>query len=172
MHVKREALRMTDAEVDSYIAANQFGRLASVNPEGEPHVTPIGYVDWNGAIYFLSMRRSRRSRDLASNPKVSMCIDDGVSAGEDYTQRRGVVLYGRCVLADEDESTLEIVRARFADRQGLRADESARTTHDWYRVDVDRRVSWDFRRIPPGADFKADRIRGATSDRPSEPANG
>jgi hypothetical protein len=34
-------------------------------------------------------------------------------------------------------------------------EEIQRRTHSWYRIDVARTSSWDFSKIPPGADRKA-----------------
>src|SRR3712207_3000763 len=84
------------------MTSHKWGRLATANRAGEPHITPLGYVYHQGKIYFHALKTGRRARDLEENPKVAFLVDDGVGPGEPYTQRRGAILYGPCVVADDD----------------------------------------------------------------------
>jgi general stress protein 26 len=159
MQVDRKVLHMTDTEVKVFISANRYGRLGTANTEGQPHVVPVGYVDYDDVIYFMGLRRSRRTRDIEVNSRVAFCIDDGAGVDDPYGVRRGAVLYGSCNRVNEHEELLERVKSSFVERHGLSPEEIVRRTHDWYRIDVERVVSWDFRKIPVGADWKADRAR-------------
>ena len=156
MKVGRKLLRLTDEELEQFLTANTYGRLATASRTAEPHVTPLGYVYHDGAIWFHALREGRRARDLAENPKVAFLVDDGLGPGETYRQRRGAILYGSCVVADHDPRLdnvrLEYMRAM----EATSVAEIQRRTHSWYRVDVERTSSWDFRKIPAGADRNAD----------------
>jgi nitroimidazol reductase NimA-like FMN-containing flavoprotein (pyridoxamine 5'-phosphate oxidase superfamily) len=157
MKVSRKLLRLTDDELERFLAASTYGRLATANRAGEPHVTPLGYVYRDGAIYFHALREGRRGRDLAENPRVAFLVDDGLGPGETYRERRGAILYGTCVVADDDP-LLDDVRHAYMRAMGASSvGEIQRRTHSWYRIDVERTSSWDFRKIPAGADRKADR---------------
>ena len=83
-------------------------------------------------------------------------MDDGLGAGDEYTKRRGAIVYGDCVVADDDPR-LDDVRTKFMRAQEASSiDEVQRPkTHTWYRIEVARTSSWDFRKIPAGADRKA-----------------
>jgi nitroimidazol reductase NimA-like FMN-containing flavoprotein (pyridoxamine 5'-phosphate oxidase superfamily) len=162
MKVSRKALRLTDEELEAFLCSHQFGRLATANRAGQPHVTPLGYVYHRGSIYFTAMRGGRRGRDLEENPQVAFLVDDGTGPGEPYSRRRGAILYGRCVVADDDpvlrsEAIHEYVRAMGAKS----VDEIRRRTHSWYRIDVERTASWDFGKIPRGADRALEADLGA-----------
>jgi nitroimidazol reductase NimA-like FMN-containing flavoprotein (pyridoxamine 5'-phosphate oxidase superfamily) len=50
--------------------------LATVWPEGRPHVTPVWGVWRDGALWFSCSRRSRKARNLARNPAVVATTDD------------------------------------------------------------------------------------------------
>lgn len=152
-YVSRDQLRLTEAEAEGFLGANRWGRLATASLDAQPHVTPIGYVFHNGAIWFHGLRRSRRGRNLSANPKVAFLVDDGLNGP--YTNRRGVIVYGRCVLADGDP---ELNGARQAFMRAFDVTSVAqveRRTHAWYRIDVERTSSWDFRKIPAGSDRNA-----------------
>jgi general stress protein 26 len=42
--------------------------LATVRPDGRPHVVPLGAVWWEGAVYFTSGQGTRKRANLAQNP--------------------------------------------------------------------------------------------------------
>jgi len=155
MKVSRKQLRLTDEELEQFLTENQYGRLATANLAAEPHITPLGYVYHDGAIWFHALRGGRRDRDLEENPKVAFLVDDGLGPEYDYTKLRGAILYGTCMVADDDP---RMEGARLAFMRAMRASsvrEIQRRTHSWYRIDVERTSSWDFGKIPAGADRKA-----------------
>ncbi|QBD80655.1 pyridoxamine 5'-phosphate oxidase family protein [Ktedonosporobacter rubrisoli] len=48
--------------------------LATVRPDGRPHVMPLG-VDWvDGALYFSTGAASRKARNLAHNPQCVITV--------------------------------------------------------------------------------------------------
>jgi len=77
--------------------------LATVWPEGRPHVTPVWGVWHADALWFSCGRRSRKARNLATNPAVVATTDDPgnpvVLEGEavPVTDRDSIAAYaGRC----------------------------------------------------------------------------
>lgn len=154
MVVDRTTLALSDLEVEEFLSSRFWTRLATVSGEGEPHVTPVGYVWYEGRAYFQSLRRSKRARNLEENDRVSLCVDEGVGATDSYTDRCGVVVSGRCRPLRDDEGHLRAVVGRlFAQRMFGDPDADIdRSSHDWYVVEPTRLASWDFGRIPPGAD--------------------
>jgi nitroimidazol reductase NimA-like FMN-containing flavoprotein (pyridoxamine 5'-phosphate oxidase superfamily) len=154
-YVSRKDLQLTRDEAEAFLRSSTWGRLATASLAAEPHVTPLGYVLHDGAIWFHALRRSRRGRHLAENPRVAFLVDDGVADGQTYTERRGVVIYGRCEVSN-DHPGMEAARETYMRSMGMRSvDEVQRRTHDWYRIKIDRIASWDFRKIPAGTDRKA-----------------
>jgi hypothetical protein len=156
--VQRDKMSMSAEEVRAYIANSRFGRLATADLGGQPHITPVAYVDWEDQLYIRVLRRSRRANHLAENPKVAMCIDDGVGPGDGYPDRRGVVISGNC-LHTEQVSEGHPVERLFLDRHGVTRDHLWLPSHEWMVIVPERTVSWDFSKIPPGLDPNLDRER-------------
>lgn len=50
--------------------------LATVKPDGAPHVMPIWGIWLDGAFYFSTSATSRKGRNLKENPKCVVCNDD------------------------------------------------------------------------------------------------
>lgn len=72
------AERMSDAEVRSFLSSGtRTGKLATVRPDGSPHVAPIWFVlDENGDVVFNTGRNTVKGRALCRDPRVSMVVDD------------------------------------------------------------------------------------------------
>jgi len=157
--VSRKELRMPEAERNAYLESHQYGRLATVSEAGEPHVAPVGYIMFGGNVYFHALESSRRGKDIKRGSRVSLCVDDGLGEGEGYRDRKGVILYGECrQLGDDDSALLKQVRDKYGEVFfGAEDAEYERRTHAWYEVRPDRMASWDFSRIPEGADRFASR---------------
>jgi nitroimidazol reductase NimA-like FMN-containing flavoprotein (pyridoxamine 5'-phosphate oxidase superfamily) len=145
--IPREQLRLTDDELDDLCSSTRTAHCATASPEGAPHVVPLWFVWLDGEIFVNNLRRSKRSHDLARGSRVALCIDDGVA----YAELRGAVFYGRFVEAGSDERLAD-VRRRFAEKYWGGADVPDLRSHVWLRLDREKVVSWDFRKIPSGAD--------------------
>jgi pyridoxine/pyridoxamine 5'-phosphate oxidase len=51
--------------------------LATVDPDGKPHLTGVGALWVDGKMYFTSGARTRKSRNLAQNPHVAISVGLG-----------------------------------------------------------------------------------------------
>ena len=69
----------TDAELD-YLAGQRLGRIATVGPDGQPHVVPTSfrYNPEHDAIYVggLRMSQTKKLRDVQRTGRASIVIDD------------------------------------------------------------------------------------------------
>ena len=48
--------------------------LATVNPDGSPHVMPLGAIWVQGAFYFTAGPATRKARNLAHNPHCALTV--------------------------------------------------------------------------------------------------
>jgi pyridoxamine 5'-phosphate oxidase family protein len=86
----------TDAEVE-YVNSQPLGRIATVGPDGSPHVMPVGvfYDPETEAIVIGSagdMAASKKFRDARRRPDVALVIDDLASV--DPWTPRGIEIRG------------------------------------------------------------------------------
>ncbi|MFZ1043682.1 MAG: PPOX class F420-dependent oxidoreductase [Anaerolineales bacterium] len=74
---------LTTAEI-AYLQSQRLARIATVGPDGQPHVVPVSFrynagtktIDIGGHDGFA---KRKKWRDVKSNPKVAVVIDDIVS---------------------------------------------------------------------------------------------
>jgi hypothetical protein len=80
--------------------------LATTKPDGGPHVAGTGALWLDGKIYFVSGERTRKSRNLAANPR---CVFSVSLTGID------LVLEGRAIRVTDRPTLLRLAK-RYADQ--------------------------------------------------------
>jgi len=77
--------------------------ICTSRPDGRPHSIPVWGFWMDGAVYFGTAQSSRKARNLAHNPAVSIHLD----SGDDV-----VILEGKAVEVDlSDKSILKMLDA-------------------------------------------------------------
>ena len=76
--------RMTEfSEAErAYLRSQRLGRLATVDPQGQPQANPVGFFPQDDGTILVGghqMGRSKKWRNLQKNPKVALVVDDVVS---------------------------------------------------------------------------------------------
>jgi PPOX class probable F420-dependent enzyme len=100
----RDAVKMTDAEIEDFLASNLKVQVASLGKEGEPHLSTLFYVMQDGRIAFWTYGRSQKIRNLERDPRVSALVEDGT----DYFELRGVSISGRAEIVRDPDGIFEI----------------------------------------------------------------
>jgi pyridoxamine 5'-phosphate oxidase family protein len=69
----------TDAELE-YLAGQRLGRIATVGPDGQPHVVPTSFrynADYDAIdVGGLRMSQTKKLRDVQRTGRASIVIDD------------------------------------------------------------------------------------------------
>ena len=89
----------TLAEI-AYLQSQRLGRIATVGPDGQPHVVPVGFrynadqdtIDVGG----LNLSEGKKFRDVQRNPRVAIVIDDLASV--DPWTVRGIEIRGEAMI--------------------------------------------------------------------------
>lgn len=134
---------MTQEEIDEFLRAPNIAVVATVDPDGQPHVVPTWYLHEDGEIVFHTGRRSRKYRNLRQNSRVTLCVDSKTAP------YKAVVIYGRAsmeVRTDADR-TRRMAVAYLGESIGNRYADSLRGERlVVVRVRPQRAISWDYAR--------------------------
>jgi hypothetical protein len=149
MQRRGRRIMMTPAELDAFLTEQRTCRVATVSPDGRPHVSALWFA-WDGtSLWLYSLTRSRRWAELRHDPRLAVVVD----AGEEYGELRGVELSGTGVFVGEAPRTgehcpeLAEPEALFA-RKNFNLDEMPHDgRHAWLRLTPDAVASWDFRKL-------------------------
>jgi len=151
---QRDRVAMTADEAAALLAESRKLQLATINPDGTPHLVTMFYVLLGGRIAFWTYRTSQKARNLARDPRLT-CL---VETGEEYFELRGVQVAGRAQIVEDQAGILEIGRAVAGGLAGVPADaldgyvEQAARKRVGVIVEPTRTISWDHRKLLPPAD--------------------
>jgi PPOX class probable F420-dependent enzyme len=146
---RRDLIRMSDAEVDTFLHGRHTMNVATVNHDGTIHLVAMWYGFLDGKPGFWTYGRSQKILNLERNPQIT-CL---VEAGEVYEELQGVELVGRAELVRDYDGRMAIGRNVFERYVGPVTDESEPFIESTGAkrigviVHVDRIVSWDHRKL-------------------------
>lgn len=100
----------TDAELTYLHSERRLARLATVGPDGTPHVTPVGMwtLDPDTGVIEVSGRdlaATKKFRDIARTHRAAIVIDDMVP---EPWQPRGVEIRGRADAITDPQPRIRI----------------------------------------------------------------
>ena len=76
--------------------------VATVDPDGTPHVVPLWFVWPEDALYISTRREGRTWRNASGDPRVAVTID----LGRSWTELAGAVLTGRAELLPAEHASM------------------------------------------------------------------
>lgn len=73
---------------ERFLMKNELGRLATISPDGTPHVVPACYIYQAGKLLVATDYVTRKYRNLLANDRTALVIDV-------YRPNRGILVQGR-----------------------------------------------------------------------------
>jgi PPOX class probable F420-dependent enzyme len=120
--------------VEERLASAHNFWLATVTPDGRPYVRPVWCLWRDGGLLFTASARSRKMRNAAENPNVSVVLE---------LDREVVVVDGRVAETAPDADAVDAYGAKY----GWRPPPEQR----WYRVEPSRVYAADEATYPASA---------------------
>src|ERR1700694_3341404 len=95
---------MSTAEIDQFVARSRAGTLATVGPDGQPHLTAMWFGVLDGEIWFETKAKSQKGVDLRGAPRVTFLLEDG----ETYDTLRGVSFEGTAEIVGDPDTIFRV----------------------------------------------------------------
>ena len=146
---RRDQIRMSDEEIDEFLAGRHTMNVATYNHDGTIHLVAMWYGFLDGAPVFWTYGKAQKIANLRRDPRIT-CL---VESGDTYDQLKGVELVGTGEVLDDQETVQKIgadVYKRYfgefndAAAEGVKASGLKRAG---VRINVDRIVSWDHTKL-------------------------
>jgi PPOX class probable F420-dependent enzyme len=96
---QRDRIRMSDAEIASFLDTSRKLQVASINADGTPHLVTMYYTLLDGDLAFWTYGKAQKVVNLRRDPRITCLIEDGTAYGE----LRGVSVSGEAELAEDFE---------------------------------------------------------------------
>jgi PPOX class probable F420-dependent enzyme len=122
MPSRRSEIALTDEEQEAFLAEGWTLQVASIGPQGFPHLVAMWYVVDDGLVTFTTFRKSQKVLNLQRNPKLTVMLE----AGKLYNELRGLVIEGNAEIVDDTDETARVMSLVGAKYQGIPADTSNR----------------------------------------------
>ncbi len=151
MASRRDQIRMSSDEVDTFLHETHTMTVATIGPTGHPHLVAMWYGFLDGAPAFWTFAKSQKIVNLRRDTRITCLVEEG----DKYSELRGVELVGTGTIIDDRDKILEVglstgerhtgAPARGADARPFFEAQVAKRLA--VRVNVERVVSWDHRKL-------------------------
>jgi PPOX class probable F420-dependent enzyme len=101
---QRAQIVMSPAEIDEFVASSRNGTLATVGPDGQPHLTAMWFGVVDGEIWFETKAKSQKAVNLRRDPRVTFLLE----AGDTYDTLRGVSFEGTAEIVEDPEAIFRV----------------------------------------------------------------
>jgi len=115
MQNRMKTHQLEQKEIESLLTAETVGRLATVNADGTPYITPIHYIYLNRKIYIHGLIRGQKMSNITANPNVCFEIDrfeklifpEEKSPCDVNTQYQSVIITGTAKIVEDENLKAE-----------------------------------------------------------------
>ncbi|MFE9322904.1 PPOX class F420-dependent oxidoreductase [Nocardia vinacea] len=146
---QRAQIVMSDAEISEFLQRSRIATLATIGPNGAPHLTAMWYALIDGEIWFETKAKSQKAVNLGRDPRVTCMVE----AGQTYDQLRGVSIEGHAEIIDDPDKLFAVGVSVWERYTGPYSEEVRPLVEQMLnkriavRVVPDRLRSWDHRKL-------------------------
>lgn len=110
--------KMTQADINEFLKQPLHAIVGTNSADGPPQLSPVWFIYEDETLYISILHHSMKRRNLARDPRISVCIDGGRS------DVRYVIFHGTAQLFGPDDPLQDEFRLRII-RQYNNSDEDA-----------------------------------------------
>ncbi|MCU1594841.1 MAG: family F420-dependent class oxidoreductase [Frankiales bacterium] len=146
---QRSQITMTDDEITAYVEQSRNATMATIGPDGTPHLVAMWYAVIDGIIWFETKGKSQKAVNLGRDPRITVLIE----SGNTYNELKGVSLEGTAVVLDDPDALWAVGVSVWERYTGPYTEEMRPFVEVMLnkrvavRVDVDRVRSWDHAKL-------------------------
>ena len=146
---QRDAIRMSEEELETFLAGQRVVSCATIGRDGWPHVMPLWYLPRDGSLWVWTYAASQKVRNLERDPRATLVVE----AGERYEELRGVMIKARAVIERDPDLVSALALALYARYYDEVPHEVRQTVarqapkRVGVRFDEHSRASWDHRKL-------------------------
>lgn len=146
---QRGLIKMTPAEVESFLAGHRTMTMCTINHDGSIHAVAMWYGFLDGAVAVETKTKSQKVRNLRRNDRMTCLFE----TGDSYDQLRGVELVGRGEIIEDRDRMWDLGVSMYERYNGPYTEEARPMVEVMLhkrvvvKLNVERTVSWDHRKL-------------------------
>jgi general stress protein 26 len=139
---RREQIKMSPEEISAFLEAELTAQVATIGPNGRPHLVPVFYVTRGEGVATWTYAKSQKVRNLRRLAQATVLVE----AGKAYDELRGVSM--ECdVEIVEDVERIALIGQELTGRMldgDVGNEEVATSASQFVRVQAEKRVGLVF----------------------------
>ena len=146
---QRSQIVMNDDEIAEFIEHSRTATMATVGPDGTPHLVAMWFAVIDGQIWFETKARAQKTVNLRRDNRLTCMIEDGLT----YDTLRGVSIEGTGEVVDDPDTIWKVGVNVFERYNGPYTAEMKPFVEIMLnkrvvvRLDAQRTRSWDHRKL-------------------------
>jgi hypothetical protein len=136
---RREQIKMTPDEVRAYLAAGRAANVATIGPQGRPHVVPVFYVPAGDGIATWTYGSSQKVANLRRLAEATVLVE----SGEAYEELKGVSMECDVQIVEDIEEIVRIGTEMMV-KMSTGPDEVVTAAAQFIRAQAEKRVGLVF----------------------------
>jgi PPOX class probable F420-dependent enzyme len=146
---QRSQITMSDAEVAHFLEEQRICNIATIGPNGMPHLVAMWFAVVDGEIWFETKAKSQKVVNLRRDPRISALVE----AGHTYDQLRGVEIEGTAEIVEDPDAIWEVGKSVWERYNGPYSEEVKPLVELMLnkrvaiRIRADRMRTWDHRKL-------------------------
>jgi len=146
---QRAAIKMTTEEIDAFLHERRPMSMCTINHDGTIHAVAMWYGFLEGSVAVETKAKAQKVQNVRRDPRITCLFEDG----DYYEELRGVEVVGRAEIIDDPERMFPLGVDVFERYYGEYSDdlrpfvETMLNKRVVLKVNVDRVVSWDHRKL-------------------------
>jgi len=146
---QRSQITMSDDEIAEYLVRSRTATMATIGPNGLPHLVAMWYAVVDGKIWFETKARSQKAVNLRRDGRITVMVEDGHT----YDTLRGVSIEGTAEIVEDPDAIWEVGVSVWERYNGPYSEEVKPLVEFMLqkrvavRVDPTRTRSWDHRKL-------------------------
>lgn len=131
--------------MEDFLSESNIARVATVKPDGSPHVTPVWYLWENNQLLISVMKGSVKEGNIKQNNKVAVTVDSNTAPN------KGVIIEGTAKIEELREEIQRRICQRYLKTENI--DKYLEWSRGKYqsiliRIHPEKITTWDYSKIP------------------------
>jgi PPOX class probable F420-dependent enzyme len=147
---QRDLIKMTQEEIDEFLAGWHTMQCATMNHDGTIHLVAMWYGFLEGCPALETKAKSQKVQNLRRNPQITCMVEEGDS----YDQLRGVELVGHADVIEDPDRIFKLGISVVERTTGTKYTEEMKPMVEAMinkrvvvKINIDKYVSWDHRKL-------------------------
>ena len=102
----RDTIRMSKEEITSFLQNQISLQIGTINKDGSPHLTTMWYLYDGDNFIFHTYTKSQKIINLQRDSRITVLTE----AGSQYSDLKGIIVYGEAEIISGKDSPEEVVK--------------------------------------------------------------